>query len=446
MHSPDVGNGAHAGAPHVVALGLNHASAQLAVCEGMAFSDCEARTALARLGATDGVGEMVLLSTCNRTELYFVALRPDDVLPCVRARLDDVKGVTVMRRPEWTYTYLNTSAAEHLFRVASGLDSLLVGEAQVFSQVKQAYDLACEAQQAGVVMNRLFQAALHAGKRARTETDIGAGAVSTSSAAVGLAEKVFGSLGDRAALLVGAGETARLAAEHLVERGIGRLTIANRTRERAEALAARFGARLVPFADRVTALPDADILISATSAPDVLFQRADVAQAMRQRPRRSLLVLDLAVPRDVDPVARQVDNVFLYDIDALKVMVEQNLVRRRKEIPRVEALIREELAEFTAWYESLAVTPLIRDLREHVEAIRREQIERYGHQFSAEDRERLDRFTRTLLNRVLHQPLIQLRSFSHDARWGPLRMDAVRELFGLEKKHGESHHTDRDAR
>jgi len=431
MRSPDPCETAPDGV-HVAVLGLNHVSAPVAVREEMAFADDQAQEALARLEAIAEVTECVLLSTCNRTEVYLVSPNPDKAVAAVRDLLDEIKRTTVMRRPEWTFTHRDAGAMEHLFRVVCGLDSLFVGEAQIFSQVKHAYDLATQAQRVGIVLNRLFQAALHVGKRVRTETEIGAGAVSVSSAAVGLAEKVFGNLNSRTALLVGAGETARLTAEHLAERGIRRLIITNRTLERAHALAERFGAEVIPFGERTNALPDADLLISATSAQEVLFQAADVRQAMRRRPRRPLLVIDLAVPRDIDPAVNELEDVFLHDVDALNVMVEQNLVRRCKEIPRVEEIIGEELEEFFAWYESLAVTSLIMALREHMEAIRQEQIERYQNQFCREDRSRLDQFTRTLVNRILHHPVTRLRTFSRDARWGPVRLDTVRDLFDLE--------------
>ena len=424
---------------------MSHRSAPLEVREAVSFADESAKAALDRLNSGTPATECILLSTCNRTELYFVSLEPDSSLPLVREALDQIKGTSLMRRPDLTYARQDSEAVEHLFRVASGLDSLLVGEAQIFGQVKHAYELAAEAGHAGFLLNKLMQAALRTGKRARTETAIGAGAVSVSSAAVGLAEKVFGELGGRKALLIGAGETARLAAEHLVARHVGGLVVANRTRQRAEALAETLGARVLPFEERAAELPDTDILISATSAPEVLFSESAVAEVMSRRPRRPLLIIDLAVPRDVDPAVNRLDNVFLYDVDAFETMVEQNLARRRKDIPHVEAIVREEADAFLAWYESLSVIALIRSFKEHVEAIRQGQLKRYGHQFTDEERERLDQFTRTLLNKVLHRPITRMREYAHDARWGALRMDTVRGLFGLETSNGEPDDPDRDA-
>ncbi len=377
--------------------------------------------------------------------MYVASPTPDETLCQVARTLDEMKRVDILERREWTYRHSDADAVKHLFRVTCGLDSMLVGEAQVFAQIKQAYDRATEAGQVGFLLDRLFQAALHVGKRARTETDIGAGAASVSSAAVGLAEKVFGDLSTRTALLIGAGETARLAAEHLVEHGIARLIISNRTPERAEALALAVGAVTLPFEHKLRAIPDADIVLSATSAPEVLLKRSEIEQVMRHRPRRALLMIDLAVPRDIEPSVNQLDNVFLHDIDALKTMVEQNLARRRKEIPKVETIINEELDAFLAWYESLAVTPLIRELREHLDLIRKEHLERYRHQFAEEDRGRLDQFTRTLINKILHKPLTRLRGFPGDAKWCALRLDTVRSLFGLEAVHGEADDSDRDA-
>lgn len=445
MHSPEPTNHTVHGSGRVVVLGLNHESAPLAVREGVAFSEEEVSAAFQQIGPESEAVECALVSTCNRTEVYLVSPHPEATLGVVTHVLNEMKHVDVMGQTEWTYRFFDSDAVHHLFRVACGLDSMLVGEAQIFSQIKQAYDRASEAGKVGFLLNRLFQAALHVGKRARTETDIGAGAVSVSSAAVGLAEKVFGDLSNRTALLIGAGETARLAAEHLVEHGIAHVIISNRTPERGEALARNVRGVTLPFEQRLRAIPDADIVISATSAPGVLLTQSDIEPIMRHRSRRPLLMIDLAVPRDIDPSINELDTIFLYDIDALTVMVEQNLARRRKEIPKVEAIIRKELGEFLAWYDSLAVTPLIKVLREHLEAIRQEQLRRYEHQFTEEDRTRLDQFTRTLVNRILHQPLTQLRGFPQDARWGNMRLDTVRLLFGLEAEHETPDDPDRDA-
>jgi len=255
---------------------------------------------------------------------------------------------------------------------------------------------------------------------------------------------VFGDLSSRKALVVGAGESARLAAENLRDRNVASMLIANRTLDRAVVLAEAVDGEAIAFDARMDLLSETDILVTATSAPDAIFDLSNVQSATRQRSRRPLLILDLAVPRDVDASVNRLDNVFLYDVDALKIMVEQNVRRREKEIPRVEGIIHEELAQFLAWYGSLAVTPLIRALRQQIEEIRREQIGRYGGQFAPEDRETLDQFTRTLVNRILHQPISRLRSFSADARWGAIRLDTVRELFGLEDAHDGSSDPDRN--
>lgn len=429
----------------IAVLGLNHATAPLSVREGIAFTDTEVTDALGRLSANDDASECVLLSTCNRTEVYVVSVDPEHSLRSAADVLDTLKNAHVLGNPEWTYTYADGTAVDHLFRVATGMDSLMVGEAQILTQLKTAYDLACCSQHVGLVLNRLFQGALHAGKRARAETEIGVGAVSISSAAVGLAEKVFDNLRERTALLVGAGETARLAAEHLADRGIGRLIIANRTTERAERLAKRFHASVIPLEDRLRALPDVDILISVTSAATTLFSGDDISAAMRHRARRPLLVIDLAVPRDIDPDVKRLENVFLYDIDALDVMVEQNLVCRRKEVSKVEAIIEEETQGYLHWYDSLSIRPLIRELRSMIDDIRTEHIRRYGHQFTEHDREQLDLFTRTLVKKILHQPLTQLREFARDSKSGAERLDTVRELFGLGNRNGDDDQ-DRDTR
>ncbi len=418
-------------------VGLNHATAPIDIREAMAFVRDELHDAMTRLETAAGISECVLLSTCNRTELYFVSAAPREALPLLRSKLDELKGVSVMRDPQRTYVFEDAQVAEHLFRVAAGLDSLIVGETQILTQVKTAYQVANQAQHCGIVLNRLFQAAFRAGKRGRAETCIDRGAVSISSAAAGLALKVFGSLEGRKALIVGAGETGRLAAEHLVEQRIDRVIVANRTASRARELADRLGGDHVPLEERFEAAREVDVLVTATTAPGFLFDTEHVEEIVRRRKRRPLLVLDLSVPRDVDPAVNDLDDVYLHHVDALETMVEQNLARRRQDIPRVEEIIGEELREFISWLRSLAVVPLIKALKKQFDEIRVEQIERYGYQFAETDREQLDRFTRTMLNRILHTPLTQLRTYAGDTRWGAVRLDTVRDLFGLEAEEDE---------
>ena len=431
MTSPDTTQAADTHVVGIGVLGLNHESAPLDVREAMACAESSWHDVMTRVKTAAGLAECVLLSTCNRTEIYFASASPVEALPLIRAELDGFCNTDVMRQDEHTYYHENNDAVRHLLRVASGLDSLIVGESQILTQVKRAYDVARQAQHAGSVLNRLFQTASHTGKRARTETEIDQGAVSVASAGVSLVQNVFGNLGRYTVFIVGAGETARLAAEHLRHHGAKRFVIANRTESRAQELAETLNGRCVSLNARTEAVAQTDILVTATNSPAILFNCDEIRDAMRTRPRRPLLILDLSVPRNVDPAAAHLDEVFHYDMDALSGVVEHNLNRRRTEIPRVEAIVSEEAAEFTAWYDSLAVVPLIKALRESIEEIRIEQIRRYGHQFTEEDREQLDLFTRALVRKILHNPITRIRSYGNDPRQGADRLDAVRDLFGL---------------
>jgi glutamyl-tRNA reductase len=412
-------------------LGTSHRDADLTTRESLAFSPEEAMDLLREVAADAAVHEAAALCTCNRTELYAVVDDVEAGASCLRKAVRRRRPDDPLSPEEALAPKVGVEAAAHLHRVASGLDSLVIGEKQVLGQVKQAWCDAKGADALGSVLDKLFASAVHAGKRARTETEIDAGAVSVASAAIALAVKVCGDLEGRDLVVVGAGETARLAAVHFAERRPSRLRIANRSRERALALAAEVGAEACALDSLPEVLAEADVAALATRAPHAVLPAGTVAAALRRRPHRPLVLLDLAVPRDVDPEAGALENVFLYPIDALRGLVDQSLARRRREAPRAEAIALEECGRFLAWWRGLGATPVVRELREHFERVRAEELARSRRLFSPEEQERFDRLTQSLVNKLLHLPTTRLKSFDPASREGARRLDAVRELFAL---------------
>jgi len=412
-------------------LGTSHRDADLATRESLAFSPEEAGELVRELAADAAVHEAAALCTCNRTELYAVVHDVEAGASCLRDAVRRRRPDDPLSPAEALAPKVGAEAAAHLHRVAAGLDSLVVGEKQVLGQVKQAWCDAKGADALGSVLDKLFASAVHAGKRARSETEIDAGAVSVASAAVALAGKVVGDLEGRDLVVVGAGETARLAAVHFAERRPARLRILNRTRERALALAAEVGAEAGALEGLAAALDDADVVALGTRAPHAILPAATVAAAVRHRPHRPLVLLDLAVPRDVEPEAGALENVFLYPVDALRGLVDQSLARRRREAPRAEAIALEECGRFLAWWRGLGATPVVRELREHFERVRAEELARSRRLFSPEEQERFDRLTQSLVNKLLHLPTTRLKSFDPGSREGARRLEAVRELFAL---------------
>jgi glutamyl-tRNA reductase len=328
------------------------------------------------------------------------------------------------------------SAVHHLFKVAAGIDSMVIGDIQILGQVKEAFVLAREAGTLGPVLNRLMQAALHVGKRVRTETTICEGAVSVSYAAVELASKIFADLSRKSVLLIGAGETGELTLRHLVGKGIGQIRIANRTREKADALVAAFGGTVVEYERMVDALRAVDIVITSVTSPTYIVQPDDVHKVMKQRSNNPLFIIDIGVPRNVHPAARKIENVFLYDMDSLGAIVDKNLEKRRAEIPRATAIIREELVQFFRWHKSLDVGPAIQEFREALEQIRQQEVEKHVHRFRPEDRELLELVTRRILNKILHTPTTVLKQESESGGHSTdsvTHVRALRELFGFSR-------------
>jgi len=415
----------------ILTLGLNHRTAPVEIREKLAFPETAQPQALSRLVGDYGLREAAILSTCNRSEIYLAA--EGDGLESARRFLADSQGVDVHALESHFYALSDTEAALHLFRVACGIDSLVIGESQILKQVRETLETAQQNGSARLLLNELFQRSLHVGKRARTETDIGRGRLSISTAAVELAAQIFENLADCTALLIGAGEMGELTAQYLIDSDVSQLWVANRTRERAEELARRFSGQATPFEQVPDRLAEVDIVISSTAASGFVILPDMLRQAMRQRRGRPLFLIDIAVPRDIDPQVRDFDNVFLFDIDDLEQVVQANRGEREGEILKVQTLIDEELADFLHWLNALGAGPLIRDLRQHTDRLRQVELDRWTGKLahlSADDRQLVEGVLRGYANKLLHAPLVQIREFAN-LEDGYIRLDTVRRLFDL---------------
>lgn len=416
----------------LLCVGISHRTAPLEVREKLWFSDDEALAGLLALKER-GFSEAVLFSTCNRTELYTVA--PLSAADALKTFLIERKTAHTSVSPSAFFTLHGHNAVRHLFEVAAGIDSMIVGDVQILSQIKDGYRRSKENGALGFLLERVFQASFHTGKRVRTETTISEGAISISYAAVELAGKIFDRLDEKTALVIGAGETAELTAKHLRSKGIGRLLITNRTRERAEALAQRMNGDVLSFDSFRDHLNEVDIIISSVEANEYILSFDEIARANRHHRSTALFIIDIGVPRNVDPRARELDNVFLYDIDSLHVMVEENIRRRGVAVPAARNIINEEVDRFTQWYSSLEVNPTVIALRELAEQIRKDEVEKNMNRFQPADRELLELVTKRIVNKLLHTPLVNLKNGQEESVHNRIEKIAlVRKLFGLDTK------------
>ncbi len=412
-------------------VGVNHRTAPLDVRERFAHGAHEVPAALARVMAAGASGG-VLLSTCNRTEFYLLA-EDEPTLETVWSLLGErLPAPPTGGAREYGYVAHDREAVRHLYRVSAGLDSMILGESQIQGQVREAWE--ASRAQAGPVLHRLFQTALHVGSRVRTETGLGMGTASAASAAIAVAGKIFGDLAGRSALILGAGDMAELAATCLSAEGVRITLVANRTQERARAIAERLGARAVSLEEAWAHFATADIALCSTAAPHAVVTWERVGPVIAARRGRPLCILDLAVPRDVEPAVGQIENVFLYDVDDLQMVAAQATARRRDEIPAAERIVEEETDLFWAWYGGLGVVPAIKEFRARVDALRVAELERVLKQLehlSPEDRARIEQFSQVLLNKFLHRPTVALREAAQAGRGYGL-LEALRRLFGME--------------
>jgi len=412
-------------------LGLNHHTAPLAVRESLALDAAETSGFLARLKDAPFFVEGFVLSTCNRTELYLLT---NDGAAAEQGACDlvrELKGVDHLADPGLRYLMRDREAVEHLFRVTSGLDSMILGEPQIIGQVKDAYSRACKAKTTGAFINRLCHLAFRVAKRSRSETPIGEGAVSVGYAAVREVEERIGGLDGRTVLLVGAGSHGALVGEHLKAHGTGQLLVTSRTPARAGALAGKLEARAVPVETLTEALVEADAVICCTASLRPVITGEHLDPALEARHDRPILLVDIAVPRDIDPHLGKHETVTLLDIDGLTRVVDENLERRRAAVPRVESLVQHELDKFFAWYRSLQTVPVIQALMAKLEGIRREEMERFGQGLDRGQRERMERFSKRLVSRFVDDPLHRIKVCDRSTRIGMLKLDTVLDIFDL---------------
>ena len=422
-------------------IGISHHTAPVEVRERFAYSDDEARDALRELLRSPGIHEAVLLSTCNRTELY-VHGEPESGLRDAHAMLERRASDLHGGAEDWFYQRSDEDAVRHLFRVVTSLESMVLGEAQIQGQVKGAYESARTLDEGvtGPVLSRLFEVALHVGGQVRSATALGAGAASVPSASVQLAKKIFGSLEGRRALILGAGDMSELALECLRAEGVRSFVVANRTEGRARLLVDRAGGAAIRFDDLVQALRETDIVASATSAPHAMLTAKLMREAFPKGASTPLCIIDMALPRDVEPEVGDIPNVFLYDLDDLRQIVDDNLARRRSELPRAEGLIESAVAEYWQWYTGRRAGPVIRSLRDRAERRRQADLEQVFQRMphlTADDRAALDDATRRMVNRLLHSPTVRLREAAGNGRGGEM-VQAARWLFALDESESDT--------
>jgi glutamyl-tRNA reductase len=414
------------------AAGLSHRTAPVELRERVDFSRDGVEAALAAVTGHAFAREAVVLSTCNRAEVYAVG-ETDAAADALLHFFSAYHQVPAAQVSEHLYLRRGADAAHHLFRVASGLDSLVVGEPQILGQVKAAYSIANEHQTTGPLTNRLFHTAFNVGKRVRSETGLGEGAVSVSYAAIALAKKIFGDLDGLGVLILGAGEMAKLTGVHLRAQNVRQITIASRTLSTAQALARHLEGVAVPWTELDGALAAADIVITATGATHAVLTRAGVEAVMRPRRRRPLFIIDIALPRDVEASVGNLDQVFLYNLDDLRAIVKDNLARRTSELDRAEAIVREEVGRFATWMQSREIIPTVVALRQRFEAIRQAELNRLAPKMSGlppEARARLDEITHLIVEKLLLTPTEQLKAVSDEAMVVAYA-DALNRLFSL---------------
>jgi glutamyl-tRNA reductase len=423
----------------LLAIGVSHKTAPVEVRERLALPEARAADFMRDLRGAAEVHETVAVSTCNRTELYLVVGDPVEAESTVLAMLARQAGIRPTELAGAIYSHRNCDAARHLYRVASGLESMIVGEAEIQGQVKRSYESALAGETVGPLTHRLFRAALATGKRVRTETGIGEGRLSLPGAAVALAREQLGEISGRRVVVIGTGETSELTARSLADSGATPVFVANRRRDRALGLARRYRGTTVPLDELPEALLTADIVVAATASPHVLLEVREITDVMSERGGRPLLLIDLAVPRDIDAACAGLDGVSLYDIDDLQAVANRNRKVRQAEARRAEGIIEQEIQKFAVWLGALEVLPTLAALRTHATRIAGQVVDENQGKWetaSPRDLERAQAIARTVVNRLLHEPTLQMKAM-HDDRVHA-RMALVRELFGLDVPEGLS--------
>lgn len=424
---------------NIVVVGLSHKTANVEVREKLAFSPTQMEKPLQALLALDGITEGIIVSTCNRVEIYITTRDIAGGIARVKRFLADYHNFPLDILEQHIYSLHGEDAIRHVFRVASSLDSMVVGEPQILGQIKTSYGYAAEYRSSGIILNRFLHKAFSVAKRVRTETKIASSAVSVAFAAVELAKKIFNDLSDKTVMLIGAGEMCELAAKHFLNSGVRGLMVTNRTFERAEKLADEFDGKAVRFDELFDQLHKADIILSSTGAPHTIIGAGDLEAVMRRRRQKPMFFIDIAIPRDIDPGVNNVENVYLFTVDDLQEVVASNLQQRKEEANKAEEIVNEEIGQFFKWLASLEVTPTIIALRNKFDEIRRAELEKTlvgWKDIPPDGQKKLEALTNAIMNKLLHPPTALIKQAGQGGRTD-LYVDAVRALYGLEIGRGQ---------
>ena len=419
---------------NLILVGVNHKTTPVEIREKLAFTKGKIEQSVDHLFNFPDIIEHTILSTCNRVEIYARANCQDSAIKSIKEFICDFHGLSLVELEDHFYSYRNKEAVEHLFRVSSSLDSMILGEAQILGQVKDAYSLAKDLRSTGLVLNQLFEKAFSLAKKVREETGIAERSVSISSAAVELAQKIFDDLENRTVMLVGTGEMAELAAKHLISYGVKTVYVTSRTYERATNLARMLNGSALDFEAFKNELHRADIVITSTSAPNFIIKKEMVEKAIQERKNKPIFFIDIAVPRDIEPDVNDLENVYLYDIDDLQVVVSANIKEREKEAENAMNFISQEVTKFNNWVGTLDVVPTIVEIRKKAENIRNQEIEKtlkkISH-LSEDDKQLLRQMSSSMINKILHKPTIKLKQKTQSED-GHVYLKAIRHLFHLD--------------
>ncbi len=416
----------------LITVSFNYQNTPLDLRDRVALSDEEALQLIeAAMIPSSGIKELAVVSTCNRTEIYGLLIEPGHFYNWVMQQFLELKQIDLKKESADPTILYNNEAVEHLFGVAGGLKSMMLGENQILSQVKSSYQLILSCPYSFPVLNHLFQDAIRVGKSIRTHTALCRGAVSVSLATAALAKKIYANFSNVKVLLVGAGETAELTLVHFKEIGVVDFIIANRGQQRRQALAKIHNAEAIPLEELDTALTKANIVVTATKSPDYLITLDKLKQALKSRKHRSLLIIDISTPRNVDPRISELPEVFLYNINDLDKVVAENLARRKKEIAAAEVILQNIMTEFNDWFKTLAVVPTISKLNSYFEHIRRQELKKFVHRTSEENYHLMDDLSKSIIRKLLHYPIVELRQQNHKGNLTASKIDTIWDLYRL---------------
>lgn len=418
--------------PNIILVGLNHNTAPVEIREKIVYSGAKLQRAIEEIKKINLLSEKLIFSTCNRTEIYAVANDSNNAAEEIEKFLQSHIENNIELKP-YLYKYINDEVVKHLFSVSSGINSMVIGENQILHQVKEAFERSQEKKSIGPVLNNLFRRAIYAGRRARTETDIGAGITSVGQAAVELARRIFDELKEKSILIIGSGKMSSLCAKHLVDSDASFVFVANRTYDKAVSMAEAFNGRAIRFESIFDQMKTVDIVISSTGAPHFILKKEDIAKIMKIRKGQPIFLIDIAVPRDIEPDVEKIDNVFLYNIDDLKTVVSSYAKEREKEVVRVTLIVNQEVDEFMKWYNSLSVKPIIKSLQKKFEDIRINELQKTLNklpEISDKEKDLINNLTVSMMNKLIADPLISIKEWAND-KDKLSYLETLRNLFRL---------------